>query len=150
MSKNNQQINYTLIEDLHKWSGKWDLNPRPTVNLLSLSFLSQHLMVSHKFGVHFHHQVFGTLGRIIFIHLLRSTVIEYLFVIIQFTSVLTSYSLHRFYRILLGHFTQNRRAIRLHHFPNWNSKNIHFILRNHDQLNSWRMNNLRYCKFPIV
>ena len=54
--------------------------------------------------------MFGTLGEIIFIHSLRSTVIEYLFAIIQFTSVLTSYSLHRFYRILLGHFTQNRRA----------------------------------------
>ena len=66
--------------------------------------------------------MFGTLGRIIFIHLLRSTVVECLFAIIQLTSVLTSYSLHRFYRILLGHFTQNRRAIRLHHFPNWNSK----------------------------
>ena len=60
--------------------------------------------------------MFGTLGEIIFIHSLRSTVIEYLFAIIQFTSVLTSYSLHRFYRILLGQFTQNRRAIRLHHF----------------------------------
>ena len=92
--------------------------------------------------------MFGTLGRIIFIHLLRSTVVECLFAIIQLTSVLTSYSLHRFYRILLGHFTQNRRAIRLHHFPNWNSKNIHFILRNHDQLNSWRMNNTRYWACP--
>ena len=60
--------------------------------------------------------MFGTLGRIIFIHLLRSTVVECLFAIIQLTSVLTSYSLHRFYQILLGHFTQNRRAIRLHHF----------------------------------
>lgn len=60
--------------------------------------------------------MFGTLGRIIFIHLLRSTVVECLFAIIQLTSVLTFYSLHRFYRILLGQFTQNRRAIRLHHF----------------------------------
>ena len=38
MSKNNQQINYTLIEDLHKWSGKWDLNPRPTVNFVIIEF----------------------------------------------------------------------------------------------------------------
>ena len=66
--------------------------------------------------------MFGTLGRIIFIHLLRSTVVECLFAIIQLTSVLTSYSLHRFYRILLGHFTQNRRAIRLHHFPNYKNQ----------------------------
>ena len=71
--------------------------------------------------------MFGTLGRIIFIHLLRSTVVECLFAIIQLTSVLTSYSLHRFYRILLGHFTQNRRAIRLHHFPNYKNQRERII-----------------------
>ena len=56
-----------------------------------LSFSSYTLSL-YKLGVHFHGlhaDMSDTLGRIIFIHLLRSTVLLYLYAIIKVTSVLS-------------------------------------------------------------
>ena len=31
-------LGVTMIEEEHKWSGKWDLNPRPSVNVVIVEF----------------------------------------------------------------------------------------------------------------